>query len=393
MENGFVYPDEELSPAIIGKKLESERRLLLTGRSGIGKTSFFKHLTAYYASAGKGTVPAKIFPVYISLTHYGGNSLEELVYNQLFSHGKITDKELAPMFLEQGGLLIFLDGVNEVHSVADRQKLREFVERFWTSNYIFLSSQQSYPEIDNITKVELKAFDAETVCEFIRKRVDNKETAERVIKTLDEDTYQLYQVPRDLEFAIEIINKGAGFLPQSRSDLYETIFHTIFAKWKEKGNLDAEHSLCESAYTMIVRREPAFDSVEGSQFNEVTTDLFEQKLLVRGESSYYFRHELIRSYLGSKYFYPRWGNVLEAITSKLVDSNWLEMLKFACEKIESSEEIKTLVFEILKRSVRKEVVKQLFEWLRVNQAAKCQSWEREFYAAYGELDFKTEAVA
>jgi hypothetical protein len=384
----FVYPDEEFQPENFGKILEGERRLLFTGQSGIGKTSFFKHLTASYASLSKPSLPTKVFPVYIPLTNYGGNSLEDLVYNQLFSYGRITDKEMAPMFLEQGGLLIFLDGVNEVQTIADRQKLGEFVERFWKSNYICLSSQQSYPEIENIPKIELKTFSKEKVCEFIKQRVNDKENAENVIKKLSDEDYQLYSVPRDLEFAVEIINGGEKSLPKSRTELYKITFSSLFAKWKKKGDVEAEDYLCKHAYTMIVQRDLAFDSVDNPIFKEITTDLFEQKFLVRREKSYTFRHDLIRSYLASEYFYPRWKNLFEQLNGKAIDSNWLEMLKFSCENIEDSNEVKSLVYEVLERSVRKDLVKQLFEWLKANHPSKCKTWENNFYTKYGELDFK-----
>jgi GTPase SAR1 family protein len=387
-KNRFVCPDEEFQPDKFGDKLESERKLLITGQSGIGKTSFLKRLTANYASQDRPTHPAKVFPVYIPLTNYGGNSLEDLVYNQLFSYGKITDKELAPMFLEQGGLLIFLDGVNEVQNVTDRQKLSAFVEKFWTSNYICLSSQHPYSEIENIPKVELKPFSGEKVREFIRQRVRDKETAESVIKRFTDQDYQLYSIPRDLEFAVEILNSGRKTLPRSRTELYKITFSSIFAKWREKGTAGAEDILCKRAYTMIVQRDLTFDSVDDPHFKEITADLFEQKFLVRRERSYNFRHDLIRSYLASEYFYPRWNNLFEELTGKPIDSNWLEMLKFSCENIEDSAEVKSLVYEVLKRSVRKDLVKNLFEWLKANHPSKCKMWEAEFYAKYGELDFR-----
>jgi hypothetical protein len=383
----FVYPDEVFLPDNFGKRLESERRLLLTGQSGIGKTSFFKHLTAYYVSQDKPMHPAKVFPIYISLTNYGGNSLEELVYTQLFSYGKITDRELAPMFLEQGGLLIFLDGVNEVQNVSDRQKLSEFVEKFWTSNYICLSSQQRYPEIENLPRVELKAFGPEKVREFLRQRVNERETAKRVIKSLTGEDYQLYSVPRDLEYAVEILNNGAKSLPKSRTELYEIIFSAIFARWKDKGSADSEDILCERAYKMIVEREMAFDSVNNPRFKEITADLREQKFLITREESYYFRHDLIRAYLASEFFYPRWENLFKKLEGKPIDSNWLEMLKFACEKISGPAEVKSLLYEVLDKSVRKDLVKSLFRWLKDNQPVKCSSWETDFYAKYGESEF------
>lgn len=387
-KNRFVCPNEEFQPNNFGDKLEDERRLLLTGQSGIGKTSYFKRLTANYVSQDKPAHPAKVFPVYIPLMNYGGNSLEELVYNQLFSYGKITDKELAPMFLEQGGLLIFLDGVNEVQNFTDRQKLSAFVEKYWTSNYICLSSQQSYPEIENLPKLELKPFGREKICEFIRQRVNDKRVAEDVIKQLSDDDYKLYSIPRDLEFAVEILNCGAESLPRSRTGLYKTIFDSIFAKWKVGGTSDAEDTLCKHAYTMVVQRDMAFDSVVNPRFKQITADLFEQRFLVRREGSYYFRHELIRAFLASEYFYPRWETLFEEMTGKAIDSNWLEMLKFSCENIDDSSGVKSLVYVVLKRSVRKDLVKNLFEWLKANHPDTCKSWEEDFYARYGELDFK-----
>lgn len=384
----FVSPNEDFLPENFGKKLNDERKLLLTGQSGIGKTVFFKYLTACYVSENKPPFPAKVFPVYISLTNYGGNSLEDLVYNQLFAYGKITDKELAPMFLEQGGLLIFLDGVNEVQNVADRQKLSEFVEKYWTSNYICLSSQQSYPEIDNITKVELKTFSKEKVNEFIKQRANDKEKAEKVIANLTDEDYQLYSVPRDLEFAVAILNDGKDSLPKSRTQLYKTVFSSIFAKWQENLQLDAENTLCEHAYKMIAERDLAFDSVDNPKFKDITSDLFEQKFLIKREKNYNFRHDLIRSYLASEYFYPIWQNLFAQLEGKQIDSNWLEMLKFACENIENSNEVKSLVYSVMEKSIRKDLVKKLFEWLKTNHPNKCKTWEKEFYAKYGELDFK-----
>ena len=64
------------------------------------------------------------------------------------------------------------------------------------------------------------------------------------------------------------------------------------------------------------------------------------------------------------------------------------MLKFSCENIEDSIKVKNLVYEVLERSIRKDLVKNLFEWLKTNHSSKCESWEQEFYAKYGELDFK-----
>jgi hypothetical protein len=56
--------------------------------------------------------------------------------------------------------------------------------------------------------------------------------------------------------------------------------------------------------------------------------------------------------------------------------------------IENLAEVKSFVYEVLKRSIRKDLVKNLFERLKANSPSKCKSWENDFYAKYGELDFK-----
>lgn len=384
-ERRFIYPDDEFLPENFGKKLLSERKLLLTGQSGVGKTTYFKHLMAFYTSDNKYKIPANVFPVYISLINYGGNSLEELIYNQLYSYGKITDKELASMFLERVELLLFLDGVNEVQNVIDRQRLAEFVEKFWTSNYICLSSQQNYPEIENITRVELIAFSPENVCEMLRQRVVDKVKAEDVIKGLNSADYNLYSVPRDLEFGIDILNAGGNSLPKLRGELYKLIFASIFAKWKEQGMENAIDNLCRHAYTMILQNESAFDTIDEPKFKEIINDLTEQKILVRKEKNYYFRHDLIRSYLASEYFYLRWENLFESINERQIDNNWLEMLKFSCENLNNASEVKSLVYNVLDRSIRKDLVKDLFKWIKTNSPSKCEGWEGNFFTKYGEL--------
>lgn len=291
------------------------------------------------------------------------------------------------MFLEQSGLLIFLDGLNDVQNVSDRQRLSAFVEKYWTVNYICISSQQPYPEVENISKLELCPFDRVKVREFMSERVINKKVAESVINAFTDQDYQLYGIPRDLELAVDILNSGRTQLPTSRTELYKITFSSIFAKWKENGTTEAQDNLCMRAYTMILQRDSAFDSVDDPHFKEITADLFAQKFLVRRERSYNFRHDLIRSYLASEYFYPRWNNLFEGIDGKLIDSNWLEMLKFSCENIEEFE-VENLVYAVLKRSVRKDLVKELFEWLKANHPSKCKTWESDFYARYGELDFR-----
>jgi MinD-like ATPase involved in chromosome partitioning or flagellar assembly/GTPase SAR1 family protein len=385
----FIPPGEEFFPENFGKRLEKNKRLLLVGQSGVGKTSFFKYLAANYASSeDRPSFPRKVIPIYISLRNYGGNSIKDLVYSQLFAYGEITDRELAEMFLSHGGFLIFIDGVNDIGYVQDRQRLVEFIERYWTTNYICLSSQQVYPEIENILKFELKTFKQEKIIEFIRLNIDDHTKAERIIADMTDETYQLYSVPLDLEFAVTILNEGKNTLPKSRTELYGVFFDEVFSKWRMNGQDDAPDTVCQHAYKMLVFRDLAFDSAENPRFYEITNDLYEQKFLIRRGKNYIFRHDLIRAYLASEYFYPRWQILIKNLDGKQIDNNWLEMLKLSCEKIENPIEIKELIYEVMERSFRENLVKELFTWLKTNYSYKVETWEDNFYTRYGEKNFR-----
>lgn len=147
--------------------------------------------------------------------------------------------------------------------------------------------------------------------------------------------------------------------------------------------------LCARAYTMMATRDPAFDSVDKPKYPDITADLFQQKFLIKRENNYNFRHDLIRAFLALEYFYPDWQNLLARLEGRPIDSNWLEMLKFTGENIRGENAVKSLVYEVMEKSLRKDMVRKLFEWLKANHPGKCESWEKEFYAKYGELDFKS----
>ena len=55
----FVVPSENFLPESFGQLLEKQRVILLIGQSGIGKTSYFRFLTACYAAKIKNELQPK----------------------------------------------------------------------------------------------------------------------------------------------------------------------------------------------------------------------------------------------------------------------------------------------------------------------------------------------
>jgi hypothetical protein len=162
-EKEFEYQDADFQPENFRKKMESEKRLLIVGASDPGtKTLFLKHLAASYAFKSKEWFSEKTFPIYVSLADYDGNSFEGLIYEQLVHFGEISP-EFAPIFLERGKLLIFLDGADNINTEQGRKRLVRFVEKYGKKNCLCLSLQQYHSEFDKITPVALTTFSRKSV--------------------------------------------------------------------------------------------------------------------------------------------------------------------------------------------------------------------------------------
>jgi hypothetical protein len=378
-KNYFLYPANEFRPEKFGKALSSIRRVLLLGQSGIGKTSYFKHLTHYYARSDN-HLPKNAIPVYITLANYqNGITLERLIFDQLQTYGRMSDDELNEWLLKQGGFLLFFDGVNEIPDASLRINLAQFLERHWRANFICLSSQHDYSELKNLKEVRIKPLDKEQITEYLRKKLGSSK-AEEFLREFTDKTYQLYQVPRDLDFAIEIkLRKESLPIPQRRDALYEEVLSPIVENWETSGRSDYTDLLYRRAFELLVSRETYFLDSENNLpedfLNALSDDRY--RLLVKLGGRYVFEHDLLRAYLAAKYFSSRWKRLLHT-PGVLVDYNWLEMLRFALLAINEPEEIQRLMENLLNNSEATSFIGELFNWLKTQDIKLSRDWEDQF---------------
>src|SRR5206468_11075153 len=163
LQQSYVVPTEDFLPENFGVRLTDHHPVLLLGSSGIGKTSFFRYLTFCYASKkDRKLCPRDIVPVFVPMARYQGTQPTEMIYAQLASYGRLTDQDLTNWFLQQGGFLIFLDGLNEVGE-EPRQHLNSFVDQHRNRSYFCLSSQQSYQQYAWMERVTLASLGPEKI--------------------------------------------------------------------------------------------------------------------------------------------------------------------------------------------------------------------------------------
>jgi hypothetical protein len=337
----FVIPSEDLFPEAYGTVLMKERELLLLGESGVGKTSYLRYLTGYYARERK-TPPVGIVPVLFPLVRYQGELPEDIFTAQLSRYGQLTDEKLNNWFLQSGGFLIFIDGLNEVDE-STRQKIRAFVDRYSSRNYFCISSQQSYREFSEMPRVKLAALRDDKIKEFLQKRLGD-EQAEKILGEFNDEISQLYSVPHDLEFLIEFKeNNPTVPIPRSKMELYEAILAPKLQGWVEEGRLNYAARLFQRAYEMLNTGDAYFENSEVPLPDDLMDSLVDMKILILRSPHYLFRHDLVRSFLASKYFSNQWRELI--FNEELnIDDTWRTMLEFALVNLQPDE-----VREVLKR--------------------------------------------
>ncbi|MDJ0846409.1 two-component regulator propeller domain-containing protein [Crocosphaera sp.] len=377
----FIVPSGDFIPENFGEKFQQKQMqkqsIFLQGRSGIGKTSYFQYLTDYYSDKKHDLLPKNVIPVFIPLSHYRENEPEKMFQSQLEKYGRLFDKDLSSWFLEQGIFLIFLDGLNEV-SEAERQKINTFVTNNSQANYFCLSSQRDYNEFSELTIVQLASLGKREIKQLLEKKLGEAKTKD-VLKQFNKSSYELYEIPQNLDFAIELIQNNKP-LPKSQRALYQAILKPIFDEWEKNGKADFDDILYQKSYNMFINKDQFFNQSQPKVPDELRDELVKQKFLVKRTENYHFQHDLIRAYLASLYFTPRWQNLIKD-DSLTIDENWRSLLEFSLNNFTQPEESKKLMLMIVEKNPS--LAGKVFTSLQKTRPDLCETWSDEFFSQLG----------
>jgi hypothetical protein len=387
----FVVPTEEFTVNNFISKLNENKVLILVGVSGIGKTSYFKYVTANLTNLSN-RQKTKDFrnkiPVFIELVGYdGGIPFEQLVYAQLNNYGQMTNDKYNDHCIKDGGFLFLLDGLNEVANTSTHGKIKLFIDTHKNENFFCLSSQQLYSDFSNFSKIDFNPLQKETVQEILKSRMGN--SAITLLQTFSEKEYKTLSNPQDLELALELMQNFPDLnIPKSRRELYSYTLKPFKDFWEESGQTQYYSQLTKCAFDMLITNTSLLKDLP----DEIYNSLINKKFIIKRGTDYQFRHDLIKSFLASEHLKNQWRNILSNESdSILIDYNWLDLLKFVLDIIESSDDAKELTLTVLRKSQNKEMALDLFNWLEKNYPDKCNKWEHVFDQEYAKLIRKKKA--
>lgn len=349
-----------------GLKVANERQyLMVLGGPGAGKSTFLRRMGLEALKGRRGAYQHACIPVFIDLKTFntGEIDLEKAIAKEFQICGFPSPEESTQKLLQQGKLLVLLDGLDEVATERTNEaisQIQNFVDSHKQNRYIASCRVAAYRHNFRLfTDVAMADFDDAQIKQFITNwfRAD-PDIAQDCWQKLNSDDHtaakELTQTPLLLTLVCLLYQRSRKF-PTNRSTLYERALRVLLEEWAaEKGipqndiykGLDTkrkEMMLSEIAHDAFQqnrlfssRREianqieqllkeilPDEKGIDGSAVLR-SIEVQHGVLVARAEGIYSFSHLTLQEFLTAQYIDDR-RQIEKLVTERLDDRRWKEV--------------------------------------------------------------------
>jgi hypothetical protein len=341
--------------------------LMVLGGPGVGKSTFLRKVGLETLNDDPDrTFKHQCIPVFIDLKEFrrGKINLLQAIAHEFSICGFPEAEGFAREALEQGKLLVLLDGLDEVpteHMTGAIASIQNFVDHYDRNRYIASCRIAAYRHnFRRFTDVRIADFDDDQLHNFVTNwfRGEPERGQECLLKLMSDEhgaTRELAHTPLLLTLTC-LLYQRAGQFPTNRATLYEKALRVFLEEWAgEKGihqeslyrGLDTKRKelmLAEIAYEAFVedrlflsRRElarkieellgemlpdePMIDGVAVLRSVEVQHGI----LVERAEGVYSFSHLTLQEFLTAQHVVERPSLIRELISNHLADPRWREV--------------------------------------------------------------------
>lgn len=217
-----------------------ERKMLIVGEAGLGKTTTIEYL-AYTDAQERLRNNGCNIPVLLYLNLLIDPKLTIIDYIAKKISTSIDDiKKL----LKHGEINLFLDGLNEIPNTSDllNARLAEInsLVRLYPKCFIIISTRpQTNNLIHKIPRFNLLSMDNEKQLQFIEKNCKDDEIKKLIITTIDENEKirRVVRTPLFMNVFVKVVT-ATHRIPSSEGDLIRTFVNSLFDREiSEKSNL------------------------------------------------------------------------------------------------------------------------------------------------------------
>ena len=254
---GFSAPERETISAL--DAVTNQHKLMLLGKPGAGKTTFLQHLALQCI---RGNFKADCVPVFIVLRTFAVQAKEcqdfsLLGYLQRFGNNYNLALEQITILLQQGKILILLDGLDEIPQQYEQeifQQIQQFAQLYYQNSLIITCriAGQQY-RFNGFTYVELADFNP-TQVEIFAKRwfvatANNSEIGltkanqflEQLHHRANQPIRELVTTPILLNLICSVFQERLSF-PSKRSRLYQEGLDILLVRWDRSRGIDRDRA-------------------------------------------------------------------------------------------------------------------------------------------------------
>ena len=401
--------------------------LMVLGGPGIGKSTFLRKLGSE-ALNPQGQIYRGYIPVLIELKELKDPEIDltQIIAKEFETCGFPGAEAFTTKALEQGKLLVLLDGLDEVpkqNFINVAECIEDFADRYDGNRFVASCRIAAYSSsFRRFTDVTIAEFDNEQIEQFIRNWFDSEldqreKTAEKYWQLLCQPEHQatkeLAQTPLLLTFLCLIYDREQT-LPQTRSTLYGDALNILLKEWAAQKRLERDpiyegfhpdlekELLAQIAYDSfqqdrlffskeeVTERIAAFlaDTLEAPSHLDGAAVLkaieVQQGILVeRATNTYSFSHLTIQEYLATQYIVGN-GLVEATVQSHALENRWREVFLLMAGLLRGQVQTLWLALEqaTFCQFKASQKLKDLVQWADVIANTPYQSLETRAAALY-----------
>jgi hypothetical protein len=348
-----------------GLKVANEKQyLMILGSPGAGKSTFLRKMGLEALRGKRGGFRHQCIPVFIELKRFDiSKGIKDYIVEEFNTCGFPSAQEFTDKALEQGKLLILLDGLDEVPtdnmSAAIRQ-IQDFVDQHNKNRFIASCRVAAYRHnFKSFTDVAMADFDDVQIQQFINNWFgDQTETGKDCWKKLNSGenaaAKELTQTPLLLTLVCLVYQDSRQF-PSNRATLYEKALSVLLEEWAEEKELaqepiykgldtkQKERLLSQIAYQAFQSNRLFLPRREVSnQIEELLKEILPEEKLTNGadvlrtievqhgilveraKGIYSFSHLTLQEYLTAQYIDDH-HQIKKLVVEHLTDERWREV--------------------------------------------------------------------
>jgi HEAT repeat protein len=252
--NNDAQTDVQQKNLSLLQALRASPRLLVLGRSGIGKTTSLERLALEYGQQG---ITAR-FPVLVPL----GSYQQEAIY--------FASKDELQQTLQFDQLVchFLLDGLHELSESQQKQALVELclLMKQYSRHYYAVTSRPDSAHAEELHRemrvVSLQPIDGLRMHKYLLSALGDQD-GERIYKALGRRMRAIARIPLFLQFLVSVAREtGEDALPQNRGQLLHRVL-TLWMRRDQKCEIPEDiqfGALAQLAYTMFSKRRNHFEA-------------------------------------------------------------------------------------------------------------------------------------